>query len=78
MTREDLSARFTRRMGIGIAVSSLDGTYARRPTVHIDRLRMRNVRCFADTDVLLDAAVTVLVGENGAGKTTIAEAIASL
>ncbi len=42
------------------------------------KLVLENVRCFARTEVPLDAAVTVIIGQNGAGKTTIAEAIASL
>jgi energy-coupling factor transporter ATP-binding protein EcfA2 len=36
------------------------------------------VRCFEDVEVPLDPRVTVIIGENGAGKTTIAEAMASL
>lgn len=43
-----------------------------------DRLRLKNVRCFEETDVPLDQHVTVIIGENGAGKTTIAEALASM
>ncbi len=39
---------------------------------------LEQVRCFARAVVPLDAAVTVIIGQNGAGKTTIAEAIASL
>ena len=42
------------------------------------RLRLRNVRCFADAEVPLGPRVTVLLGENGSGKTTAAEAIAAL
>jgi energy-coupling factor transporter ATP-binding protein EcfA2 len=36
------------------------------------------VRCFARAEVPLDARVTILIGQNGSGKTSIAEAIASL
>ncbi len=43
-----------------------------------DRLRLTNVRCFEETEVPLDPRVTVIIGENGAGKTTVAEALASL
>jgi AAA domain, putative AbiEii toxin, Type IV TA system/AAA domain len=46
--------------------------------VRFDRLRLRNVRCFEDAEVALDSRVTVIIGENGSGKTTIAEAVASL
>lgn len=36
------------------------------------------MRCFERTEVPLDAQVTVIIGQNGSGKTSIAEAIASL
>lgn len=39
---------------------------------------LENVRCFARAEVPLDAQVTVIIGQNGSGKTSIAEAIASL
>ena len=42
------------------------------------RLVLENVRCFGKVVVPLDARVTVIIGPNGSGKTTIAEAIASL
>jgi energy-coupling factor transporter ATP-binding protein EcfA2 len=42
------------------------------------RLVLENVRCFAHAVVPLDAKVTVIIGQNGSGKTSIAEAIASL
>jgi len=41
-------------------------------------LRLKNVRCFDETEIALDPRVTVIIGENGAGKTTIAEVMASL
>ena len=43
-----------------------------------DRLRLTNVRCFEEMVVPLDRRVTVIIGENGAGKTTVAEALGSL
>lgn len=42
---------------------------------HIERLVLRNVRCFEDADIPLHHRVTLLVGENGAGKSTIAEVL---
>lgn len=42
------------------------------------RLTLRNVRCFRDATIELDPQVTVLLGENGSGKTTVVEALASL
>jgi energy-coupling factor transporter ATP-binding protein EcfA2 len=44
----------------------------------IASLVLENVRCFERAEVQLDAPVTVIIGPNGSGKTTIAEAIASL
>ena len=41
-------------------------------------LSLKNVRCFNDVDIPLDQRLTVIIGENGTGKTTIAEAMASL
>ena len=43
-----------------------------------ERLTLRNVRCFRDATIELDPQVTVLLGENGSGKTTVVEALASL
>jgi len=43
-----------------------------------DRLRLKNVRCFRDTEIPLDPRVTVIIGANGSGKTTLVEALASL
>jgi hypothetical protein len=42
------------------------------------RLHLVGVRCFADAVVPLHEKVTVILGENGSGKTTVAEAMASL
>jgi len=42
------------------------------------RLVIEGMRCFVRAEVPLDAQVTVIIGQNGAGKTSIAEAIASL
>jgi len=43
-----------------------------------DRLRLKNVRCFRDAEISFDERVTVIVGENASGKTTLMEALASL
>jgi energy-coupling factor transporter ATP-binding protein EcfA2 len=43
-----------------------------------DRLRMKNVRCFRDAEIPLDERVTVIVGANASGKTTLMEALASI
>lgn len=43
-----------------------------------DRLVLRNVRCFEEATIVLDPKMTVLLGENGSGKTTVVEALASL
>ena len=39
---------------------------------------LQNARCFKDAVIELDPQLTVLIGENGAGKTTVVEALASL
>jgi energy-coupling factor transporter ATP-binding protein EcfA2 len=43
-----------------------------------ERLVLRNVRCFRNAEIDLDPHVTVLIGENGSGKTTVVEALAAL
>ena len=44
--------------------------------MRIDRLRMRNFKCFEDYTLALHPRFTLLVGDNGAGKTTILDALA--
>lgn len=44
----------------------------------LERLVVRNLRCFSDTEFKLDPRLTIVIGENGSGKTTIAEVLASL
>ncbi|MGH9719848.1 MAG: ATP-binding protein [Bryobacteraceae bacterium] len=48
------------------------------PTALFRSLRLKNVRCFADAKIPLDPRVTVIIGANGSGKTTVIEALASL
>ncbi len=43
--------------------------------MHLRELRLRNFRSCADTTVRFDELLTVLVGENDAGKTNVVEAI---
>ena len=43
-----------------------------------DRLRLRNVRCFRETEIGLHPRLTVVVGGNASGKTTLMEALASV
>src|SRR5580765_6927157 len=45
---------------------------------YFDRLRLKNVRCFRDAEIPFDRHVTVIVGGNASGKTTLLEAIASI
>ena len=47
-------------------------------TGRLERLHLENVRCFEAVDIPLDEKVTVIVGENGSGKSTIIEALASV
>ena len=44
--------------------------------MRIDRLHIRNFKCFEDHSLDLDPRFTLLVGDNGAGKTTVLDALA--
>ena len=44
--------------------------------MRIDRLRIQNFKCFEDHPLELHPRFTLLVGDNGAGKTTILDALA--
>ncbi len=41
-------------------------------------LRLKNVRCFRDARIPLGSGITVIIGGNGAGKTTFVESLASM
>ena len=45
------------------------------PTLRVDRLGLRNFRCFAECTIALHQQLTVLVAENGRGKTAVLDAI---
>lgn len=45
-------------------------------TTHIERLRLTNFRCFEHLEIEFDPELTVLVADNGGGKTTVLEALA--
>lgn len=45
------------------------------PSLRLDSLTLRNFRCFAECKVSLHPEITVLVAENGGGKTAIMDAI---
>ena len=44
--------------------------------MRIDRLRLKNFRCYDELDIDFDPRLTVIVGENGRGKTAIFDALA--
>ena len=44
--------------------------------MRIDRAHIRNFKCFDETDLELNPRFTLLVGDNGAGKTTMLDALA--
>ena len=44
--------------------------------MRIDRIRIRNFKCFDEKCLELNSRFTLLVGDNGAGKTTILDALA--
>jgi predicted ATP-binding protein involved in virulence len=49
---------------------------SRDALLRVDRLRLQNFRCFADCAIELDPDLTVLVAENGQGKTAILDGVA--
>ena len=49
-----------------------------KPGHALGAVSLHYVRCFESCQVDFDPRVTVLIGQNGAGKTTIVEALAAL
>jgi DNA replication and repair protein RecF len=43
--------------------------------VRVDRVALANVRCYTTVDVALHAGITAVVGDNGAGKTSLLEGL---
>ncbi|EMA34089.1 DNA double-strand break repair ATPase Rad50 [Halobiforma nitratireducens] len=43
--------------------------------MRVDRIRLRNFKCYGDADLSLDRGVTVVHGVNGSGKSTLLEAV---
>lgn len=44
--------------------------------MHLERLKLQNFRCYDNLDIDFDPRLTVIVGENGKGKTAIFDALA--
>ena len=44
--------------------------------MQIERLRLKNFRCYDELDIDFEPRLTVIVGENGKGKTAIFDALA--
>jgi len=45
-------------------------------SIRLERLNLKNFRCFGDIEIKLDPRLTVFIAENGGGKTAILDAIA--
>lgn len=43
--------------------------------MRLDKLRIAGLRCLDDVELVLDPGVNVLIGDNGAGKTSVLEAV---
>ncbi len=43
--------------------------------MRLERLRVQGLRCLRDVDIVLAPGINVLVGDNGAGKTSVLEAV---
>ena len=46
-------------------------------SLRIDHLRLINYRCFTDLEISFDPGLTVLVANNGQGKTAVLDAVAT-
>ncbi|MEB8192423.1 AAA family ATPase [Raoultella terrigena] len=59
-----------------LAYLSIEGKEAPKNKIKIDSLKLINFRKFKEISILFESDVTVFIGDNGAGKTTILDALA--
>lgn len=55
---------------------SVEAPDTRVPTIQVHRLTLTNIRCFDSIEFALQPGFTLLIGDNGAGKTTVLDALA--
>lgn len=54
----------------------VEPTATRPPIIRLERVELQNVRCFELIDLTLQPGFTLIIGNNGAGKTTVLDALA--
>lgn len=54
----------------------VDVPTTRPRTMQVERLALQNFRCFESVEITLEPGFNLLVGDNGAGKTTVLDALA--